>query len=141
LIIGKCAGNPDQNCFSYYSLCDVGYEYQITKGTGGRRKEECRKCTNDTNCEKCFGTSCVKCKAGYFLGAGNKCTQCKEGINGCVSCSQDGKKCQTCDNSVYDEKPLNNVCQCIAGTVWDFDVKTCKTCASKIEFCVSCTSS
>ena len=53
-------------------------------------------------------------------------------ITGCTSCSQDGKVCHACDTKEFEKDPLDNVCMCIKGTVWDLTLKKCVSCSSKV---------
>ncbi len=135
IIVNNCFEN-NQVCFNYYSLCGAN-TYYTTNAIG---TEVCKKCPVDANCEKCLNDSCVKCNSGFYFNSTKKCQQCTLAINGCTSCSQDGKNCHTCDTKQYEKEPLDNVCQCIKGTVFDTTTKSCVQCQTKINFCAICNS-
>lgn len=92
MIANHCYEN-EQPCFYYYSLCGPN-TYYTTNALGN---EVCKKCTSDSNCEKCINDACVKCNNGFYFNQSKKCQTCSLAITGCTSCSQDGKLCHACD--------------------------------------------
>lgn len=98
----------------------------------------CKKCTSDANCQKCLDDACVMCNSGYCFNQNKKCQLCALSITGCTSCSQDGKQCHACDIKEFEKDPVNNVCQCIKGTIWEPTLKKCVQCSTKIQNCGEC---
>ena len=133
LIINNCLQN-NERCFHYYSLCPADSYY--TQNILGN--DTCKQCKIN-NCSKCLNGNCVMCANGYWVESTSKCQTCVSQIYGCTSCSQNGKICHTCDAKDFVPAPLDNVCQCNKGNVYDLAGKKCVTCLSKIPYCDMCT--
>lgn len=79
------------------------------------------------------------CANGFWVESAKKCQTCVSQFYGCTSCSQNGKNCHACDTKEFNPYPVDNVCQCIRGNVYDLVSKKCVSCTSKISFCDFCT--
>jgi len=88
-------------------------------------------------CLGCSATGCTSCSNGYFVNAGNTCSDCPSAITGCLSCSSNSvcTNCDTANSFVLS----GSSCVCDSGYTLSA-TSVCVACTATLPGCLTCTS-